>query len=109
MGKRVELEADFKTEYIPLPLEMADIRRASLLLLLDWIMEDFLSNPNSEGSEVDDEDMVSDRVGDDRGVRTALFPMAGIAERKKTPKARGIYAWFIGHDGSVHRMAMGTG
>ena len=40
MGKRVELEACFKVAYIPLPPEMEEARRASLMMLLEWVRED---------------------------------------------------------------------
>lgn len=41
----MKLRTDFKIVYVPLPPEMIEIRRASLLLLLQWIKEDLLANP----------------------------------------------------------------
>lgn len=41
----MKLRTDFKIVYVPLPPEMIEIRRASLLLLLQWIKEDILANP----------------------------------------------------------------
>jgi hypothetical protein len=44
MCKREELETNFEAAYIPLPSEMVEARRASLLLLLEWVREDILEN-----------------------------------------------------------------
>ena len=41
----MKLRTDFKIVYVPLPPEMIEIRRAGLLLLLQWIKEDLLANP----------------------------------------------------------------
>ena len=41
----MKLQTNFKIVYVPLPPEMIEIRRASLLLLLQWIKEDLLANP----------------------------------------------------------------
>ena len=68
MAKRVALVIDFKAVYIPLPPEMAEARRASLLLLLQWIKE--------ASNEIVD----SDSNGDDGGIRAALFSLAKVAQ-----------------------------
>jgi len=41
----MKLQTNFKIVYVPLPPEMKEIRRASLLLLLQWIKENLLANP----------------------------------------------------------------
>ena len=41
----MKLQTNFKIVYVPLPPEMIEIRRAGLLLLLQWIKEDLLANP----------------------------------------------------------------
>jgi len=105
MGKRVELVTEFKVVYIPLPPERAAARRTGLLLLMQWIKEDLSLNPEGK---VSNEVMDANRDGDDGRVRDALFPLENVAERKRTPASRGIYAWVIGHDGSAHRMALGA-
>ncbi len=46
MAKRIKLVTEFKAVYIPLPPEMVEARRAGLLLLLQWIKDDLISNPD---------------------------------------------------------------
>jgi hypothetical protein len=96
MGKRVELVTQFKAAYVPLPPEMVEARRASLLLLLQWV----------------DEEIKNEREGFDRdrgrsGIWSALFPMA-VGVGSGVAKAGGLHAWFVGHDGSAVRVAYGS-
>ena len=43
MGKRVDLVINFKAIYVPLSLEMMEARRASLLLLWQWIRDEVIN------------------------------------------------------------------
>jgi len=106
MGKRTELETNFKVVCIPCPPVMAEARRAGLLMLLQWIKEDLISNPVVD--EVNDGFMDGNRNGDDGGISVALFPLAHVAERKRAATPGSLYAWAIGHDGSAHRVALGS-
>lgn len=104
MAKRADLKVEFKVVYVPLPPHMEEARRASLLLLLQWIKEDLILHPEEESNEVVD----GDSNGHDGGVRPALFPVAGVAQRKRTAKAGRVHAWIIGNDGSAYRVVMGS-
>jgi hypothetical protein len=39
MGKRIELQSNFETAYVPLPSSMVEVRKAGLRLILQWIKE----------------------------------------------------------------------
>lgn len=39
MGKKLDIKAEFKIVKVPLPPEMVEARRASLLMLLKWFQE----------------------------------------------------------------------
>ena len=106
MGRRIGLTTDFKAVYVSLPLEMVEVRRASLLLLLQWIREDFILNPDP--TEKRDGSVDGDRDGNDGRVRASLFSMEDVIARKRVATSHGVYAWFIGHDGSAYRMAVGS-
>jgi hypothetical protein len=45
------LQVNFKVAYVPLPPEMVEARKASLLLLLQWIKEDLILNPEGGKEE----------------------------------------------------------
>ena len=47
--KPVELQVAFKIQYVPLPPERVEAWRSALSLIVDWVVEDLLSNPE-EGS-----------------------------------------------------------
>ena len=106
MGKRVALHADFKVEYVPLSPEMVEVRRASLLLLLRWIREDLILNPEDSKKASEALDLSkSDHYGT---VRDSIFSLEDIAQRAKVAALGYAHAWFIGHDGSAQRVALGT-
>ena len=94
------MSIQFKVEYVPVPKDRIGSWRASLLLLLDLLREE----KSLYEAEVRN-DAVS-FIRDDHRIGTALFPLANVVARKEAAKARGIHAWVIGHDGSVHRMAL---
>lgn len=50
MGKRVELKANFKIARVPLPSSMIEARRASFLMLIEWIEEVWLKD-NAKNEE----------------------------------------------------------
>ena len=54
----MKLRTDFKIVYVPLPPEMIEIRRAGLLLLLQWIKEDLLANPEPPTRGIESEPQI---------------------------------------------------
>ena len=96
-----KLDVQLKVEYVPLSEERREAWCASLLLLVNWIVEDLIANP-----EISDEPVDIDPVRDARGIWTSLFSLEDPTARKETSKTSSIYAWVIGHDGSAHRMAL---
>ena len=103
MGKRVVFVTEFKAVYIPLPPEMVEIRHAFLLLLLQWIKEDLILNPEDE---VNNETVDGNSNGHVGRVWAALFSLAGIAQGKETSAACRIHAWYIGNDGSAYHVVV---
>lgn len=95
------LDAQFGVKFIPLPEDKREAWRTSLLLLVNWIVEDLIANPEVGNGLVD-----VDPVRDDHRVGTSLFSLAHPTQRKRTTQIGCIYAWVIGHDGSAHRMAL---
>ena len=81
MAKRAELNVEVKVVYVPLPPEMVEARRASLLMLLQWIREDMILNP-------DDTEEVNE--------------FSDVSNSKKGDKS----AWLIGHDGSAQQVVL---
>ena len=105
MARKVrEFQVDLKVEYVTIPADRVGAWRACLLLLLDLLYEERAIFKAEVLNEVVD----IDRDGHDGGSLTALFSLEDVASRKKVAKTRSIYAWFIGHDGSAYRMAMGS-
>ena len=105
MARKVqEFQMDLKVAYVPIPADRVGAWRASLLLLLDLLYEERAIYK----AEVTNEFVDIDRDGHDGGRLAALFSMEDVVARKKAAKTRSIYAWFVGHDGSAYRMAMGT-
>ncbi len=45
------LQVNIKVTYVPLPPKMVEARKASLLLLLQWIKEDLILNSQVDGVE----------------------------------------------------------
>ena len=106
MAKRAELNVEIKIVYVPLPPEMVEVRRASLLMLLKWIREDLILNPeDSKNASEALELSKSDHYGT---VRDSIFSLEDIAQRAKVAALGYAHAWFIGHDGSAQRVALGT-
>ena len=69
MSRRaVEVETHFDVQTIPLPSEMVSARRASLMLLLEWLMES------------EDADMGFDNTGDCVGSGIALISVEEIVD-----------------------------
>ena len=92
--KKRAVEVVLHVEYIPLPVEREASWRAGLSLLLQFM-------------EIGrNESLGAGRDGNDLRIGNALFPLANIAQRKRTAKTGGLHAWVIGHGGSVHRMAL---
>ncbi len=52
----MKLQTNFKIVYVPLPPEMIEIRRASLLL--QWIKEDLLANPEPPTRGIESEPQI---------------------------------------------------
>ena len=102
MAKRAKLEMKFDVEYVPVPEDRLGAWRAGLSLLLQLFQEE----RRIYKAEVVHEFVRAGFVGDDHRVRTSLFPVANVAQGKKASKTGGLHAWVIGHDGSVHRMAL---
>ena len=102
--KAREFQIDLKVAYVPIPADRVGAWRASLLLLLKLLREERVIFQ----AEVANEAVDIDRDGHDGGGLAALFSLDDVASRKKVAKTRSIYAWFIGHDGSAYRMAMGS-
>lgn len=96
MSKRVVWIIKIEVVYIPLPVEMEGTRRAGLILLWQWVEK-----------EVEDEYTGFDRDSHGDRAGTALFPLAHDAGKETTTPGI-LYAWFIGHDGSVVRLAYGS-
>ena len=105
MARKVRVfQVNLKVEYVPIPADRVGAWRASLLLLLDLLREERVVFQAEVANEVVD----IDRDGHDGGRLAALFSLEDVVARKKAAKTRSIYAWFVGHDGSAYRMAMGT-
>lgn len=95
-------QMQFKVEFKRISEDEVPAWRAGLLLLLQILREEkrLLASEDGDGS-VD-----VDSNSNDGGVRVALFPLEDALERKRVAQARSIHAWFIGHDGSVYRVAL---
>lgn len=101
MGKRVELEAKLEMRFVPLTPERESAWRAGVLLLLQCFYD-------AKKKAAQNEFMVIDHdCGVDAGV-VALFPLADV-DRQEVAATGGLYAWFVGHDGSAVRLAYGSG
>lgn len=90
-------------EYVPVPEDRIGVWRGSLLLLVDLLREEkrlFLR------SEVEDGTVDIGDPGDVDGGVAALFSLAFVTEGEEVASVGGLYAWVVGHDGSVHCMAM---
>ena len=46
------LQVEFKVAYEPLPPKMVEARKASLLLLLQWIKEDLILHPEDDTEDI---------------------------------------------------------
>ena len=97
-------QVDLKVEYVPIPADRVGSWRASLLLLLDLLYEERAIFKAEVLNEVVD----IDRDGHDDGSLATLFSLEDVVARTKVATTRSVYAWFIGHDGSAYRMAMGS-
>lgn len=49
--KPIDIQAVFKVEYVPLPSERVDAWRSSLSLIVDWVVEDLLLNPDETSKD----------------------------------------------------------
>lgn len=91
-----------QVEYVPLPVGREVSWRAGISLLLQvlksvvWFLY----------PEAEDEFMGIDADGDLDGSVAALFSLAYVTEGEEVASIGGLYAWVVGHDGSVHRMAL---
>ena len=105
MARKVRVfQVDLKVKYVPIPADRVGAWRASLLLLVELLREERVVFQ----AEVANEAVDIDRDGHDGRSIAALFSLEDVASRKKAAKTRSVYAWFVGHDGSAYRMAMGS-
>ncbi len=99
-----ELQVVLKVEYIPIPAERVGAWRAGVLLLLQLIRE----RRDLRAAEEQNERVDSDRNGNAGRVRAALLSLAAGAARQRSAEGSGIYAWYVGHNGSAYRVALGA-
>lgn len=88
--------------HTPIPADRVFAWRAGCLLLLELLRE----RRYVRGSEKEYGHKRIDRDRGTRGIGTSLLPLAHV-DRKEAPKTGSVYAWFVGHDGSLQRMAYG--
>ena len=98
---RQALKVQLEVEYVSIPKDRVGPWRAGISLLLQLLKEELAICM----AEVSHEAVVG-AIRDDHRTGTSLFPLADIAQRKRTSTAGSIHAWVIGNDGSVHRMAL---
>ena len=90
-------------EYVPVPDDRIGVWRGSLLLLVNFVRDEkdlFLR------SEVEDGTVDVGEPGDVDGGVAALFSLAFVTEGEEVASVGGLYAWVVGHDGSLHCMAL---
>lgn len=102
MTKRAKLEIELKVEFVQVPEDKVGTWRAGISLLLQLLYEE----RGIYGTEIADESVDIDRVGDVGRSIPALFSLADVAKGKRATKVGSLYAWVIGHDGAAHRMAL---
>ncbi len=109
MVKRAKLDIELNVEYVPVPEERMGAWRAGISLLLQMFYEEREFCKPAVVNRVwedGDERVDLDRDRNAGGGVAALLSLAHAATRTRTAKTLCVHAWVIGHDGSVHRMAL---
>lgn len=86
--------------HTPIPADRVFAWRAGCLLLLEMLRE----RRFARSAENVNEHKRIDRDRGTGGTGTSLLSLAHV-DRKETSTPGSLYAWFVGHDGSVQRMA----
>ena len=63
MANKIKYETNFKIAFVPVPPDMVEARRASIRMLLEWILENIALHPNLPKKE--EEKKVDYSAGED--------------------------------------------